>query len=47
MAIIDRVKKFAFDPALDTMSLVHILDIKKSGYIKPHIDSIRVKLLFF
>ena len=40
--IIERLKQTAFTKANPPMSHVHVLDIAKSGYIKPHIDSARV-----
>ena len=43
LQIIKRIKDFAFtDPAHPPMHRVHVLDLAKKGYIKPHIDSSRV-----
>lgn len=50
--ILDRVRKIAFESFKDSSSPknlddenllahVHILDMHKDGYIKPHVDSIR------
>lgn len=27
--------------------LIHILDLASEGWIKPHVDSIKVRILFF
>jgi len=40
-AIIDRIRSFAFDEGANHINTVHILDLKKNGFIKPHIDSVR------
>ncbi|XP_030052783.1 alpha-ketoglutarate-dependent dioxygenase alkB homolog 7, mitochondrial [Microcaecilia unicolor] len=39
--ILQRVRDAAFPPGVPQLSLVHVLDLEKSGYIKPHIDSIK------
>ncbi|XP_050502492.1 alpha-ketoglutarate-dependent dioxygenase alkB homolog 7, mitochondrial [Diabrotica virgifera virgifera] len=39
--IIDRVRNIAFPPATAQLKYVHILDLEKKGYIKPHIDAVR------
>lgn len=44
--ILDRVREFAFPPGVGQLRHVHILDLDKKGYIKPHIDAIRVCLLW-
>ena len=41
-AIIDRIHETAFTEENPPMGHVHVLDIEKNGYIKPHIDSVRV-----
>lgn len=43
--ILDRVRQLAFPPGVGQLKHVHILDLDKKGYIKPHIDAIRV--IFF
>ncbi|CAL1293453.1 unnamed protein product [Larinioides sclopetarius] len=40
--IIQRLQKLAFPTDCKTLKLVHVLDLSKTGYIKPHVDSIRV-----
>jgi hypothetical protein len=47
--VLSRVRQFAFEDPKQTLVHVHVLDIAKDGYIKPHIDSIRVgtQTLFF
>uniref|UniRef100_T1J1L3 Fe2OG dioxygenase domain-containing protein n=1 Tax=Strigamia maritima TaxID=126957 RepID=T1J1L3_STRMM len=39
--IIRRIKKLAFPEDTTTLQHIHVLDITKDGYIKPHIDSVR------
>nr|XP_033779745.1 afadin- and alpha-actinin-binding protein-like isoform X2 [Geotrypetes seraphini] len=39
--ILQRVRNAAFPPGVPQLSLVHVLDLEKSGYIKPHIDSVK------
>lgn len=39
--ILDRVKNIAFPPDVPKLAYVHILDLEKKGYIKPHIDAVR------
>ncbi|CAF0766758.1 unnamed protein product [Didymodactylos carnosus] len=39
--VIKRVKQLAFTEPTKTLIDVHVLDLAKDGYIKPHIDSIR------
>lgn len=41
---INRVREFAFPKETSHLSYVHVLDLAKDGHIKPHIDSVRVKL---
>jgi alkylated DNA repair protein alkB family protein 7 len=40
--IIDRIRQFAFPKGIKQIKYVHILDLAKNGYIKPHVDSVRV-----
>lgn len=39
--ILNRVRKLAFPPNVAQLKFVHILDLDKNGYIKPHIDAVR------
>ncbi|XP_067119274.1 alpha-ketoglutarate-dependent dioxygenase alkB homolog 7, mitochondrial isoform X2 [Centruroides vittatus] len=39
--ILQRVRELAFCPNINHINQVHILDLEKTGYIKPHIDSVR------
>lgn len=45
--ILDRVRREAFPPETNHLSLVHILDLAPEGWIKPHIDSVRVMERYF
>lgn len=45
--ILDRVRSIAFPPNVAQLKFVHILDLDKNGYIKPHIDAIRVSYYYF
>ncbi len=40
--VLSRIRQFAFHDPTQTLIHVHVLDIAKDGYIKPHIDAIRV-----
>ncbi|KAK3612311.1 hypothetical protein CHS0354_011029 [Potamilus streckersoni] len=39
--ILQRVKDLAFPPGVAPLAYIHILDLQKTGYIKPHIDAVR------
>lgn len=39
--IISRIRQVAFPPGTPQLHRVHVLDLKKSGVIKPHIDSVK------
>ncbi|UJR22166.1 hypothetical protein I4U23_025230 [Adineta vaga] len=39
--VLSRIREFAFDDPTQTLVHVHVLDIAKDGYIKPHIDAVR------
>ncbi|XP_074041878.1 alpha-ketoglutarate-dependent dioxygenase alkB homolog 7, mitochondrial isoform X2 [Leptinotarsa decemlineata] len=39
--IINRVRSIAFPPHAAQLKYVHILDLDRNGYIKPHIDAVR------
>lgn len=41
-AILQRVQAAAFGPGQTLLSSVHVLDLEPRGYIKPHVDSIKV-----
>ncbi|XP_041443237.1 alpha-ketoglutarate-dependent dioxygenase alkB homolog 7, mitochondrial isoform X2 [Xenopus laevis] len=40
-AVLQRVREKAFPPGEEQLSLVHVLDLKKEGYIKAHVDSVK------
>lgn len=40
--ILSRVRSVAFNEGSSLLGPVHILDLDKSGYIKPHVDSVKV-----
>lgn len=40
-SILKRVSDIAFPPPTPKLAYVHILDLEKSGVIKPHIDAVR------
>lgn len=44
MKIIERVRKLAFPPEVAPIKYVHILDLDKNGWIKAHIDAVRVSI---
>ncbi|CAF4145034.1 unnamed protein product [Rotaria sordida] len=39
--VLSHIRQLAFDDPTQTLVHVHVLDIAKDGYIKPHIDAIR------
>ncbi|XP_066473144.1 alpha-ketoglutarate-dependent dioxygenase alkB homolog 7, mitochondrial isoform X2 [Tiliqua scincoides] len=39
--ILQRVRDMAFPPGVPQLTQVHVLDLDKAGYIKPHIDSVK------
>lgn len=41
--VLQRVRDLAFPPGQPQLSHVHVLDLRKDGHIKPHIDSVRVR----
>lgn len=45
--ILNRIRRKAFPPEMIQLSLVHILDLAPEGWIKPHIDSVRVTKRYF
>ena len=38
----NRVRSVAFPEGSPLLGPVHVLDLDKAGYIKPHIDSVKV-----
>lgn len=42
--ILDRVRKEAFPEGKSQLKHVHVLDLSADGYIKPHIDSVKVSV---
>lgn len=40
--VINRIRQKAFPPGMPQLSLVHVLDLTAEGWIKPHVDSIKV-----
>ena len=45
--IIQRIRNYSFVFTDKILNHVHVLDLDKNGYIKPHIDSVKVRLLYF
>lgn len=43
--VLNRVRSVAFPADSALLGPVHILDLDKSGYIKPHIDSVKAGFL--
>lgn len=41
--VIQRLRDASFDPDCRQLPYVHVLDLAEDGYIKPHIDSVRVR----
>ncbi|XP_034290319.1 alpha-ketoglutarate-dependent dioxygenase alkB homolog 7, mitochondrial [Pantherophis guttatus] len=39
--ILQRVRNAAFPPGVPQLAQVHVLDLDKSGHIKPHVDSVK------
>lgn len=40
--VMDRLRAVAFSEGSPLLGPVHVLDLDKAGYIKPHIDSVKV-----
>lgn len=40
-SILDRIRKTAFPDSCQQLPQTHVLDLAKSGVIKPHVDSVR------
>ena len=47
MLVIDRLKNVArtavLDKELEPLEHIHVLDLAEEGYIKPHVDSVKVR----
>lgn len=41
-AVIRRLRAHAFPQGSSLLGPVHVLDLDKAGFIKPHIDSVKV-----
>ncbi|XP_067828914.1 alpha-ketoglutarate-dependent dioxygenase alkB homolog 7, mitochondrial-like isoform X2 [Heptranchias perlo] len=39
--IVQRLRDIAFPPGVPQLSMVHVLDLDKSGFIRPHVDSVK------
>lgn len=44
--VLNRVRSTAFPADSSLLGPVHVLDLDKKGYIKPHVDSVKVGLPF-
>ncbi|XP_069783602.1 alpha-ketoglutarate-dependent dioxygenase alkB homolog 7, mitochondrial [Narcine bancroftii] len=40
-AILQRLRDIAFPPGVPQLSMVHVLDLDKTGFIDPHVDSVK------
>ncbi|XP_065820776.1 alpha-ketoglutarate-dependent dioxygenase alkB homolog 7, mitochondrial isoform X1 [Labrus bergylta] len=45
--VLNRVRSSAFPEGSQLLGPVHILDLDKNGFIKPHIDSVKVAVFLF
>lgn len=41
-SVLRRVREVAFPKGSSLLGPVHVLDLDKAGYIKPHVDSVKV-----
>uniref|UniRef100_UPI00398F2E91 alpha-ketoglutarate-dependent dioxygenase alkB homolog 7, mitochondrial n=1 Tax=Pristiophorus japonicus TaxID=55135 RepID=UPI00398F2E91 len=39
--ILQRLRDIAFPPGVPQLSMVHVLDLDKTGFINPHVDSVK------
>lgn len=39
--VVNRIRKTAFPEGMPQIAYIHVLDLAKEGWIKPHVDSIR------
>lgn len=46
LKIINRIREKAFPKEMQQLPLIHILDLAAEGWIKPHVDSVRVRTKF-
>ena len=42
-SVVQRLREKSFEPGVKQLPYVHVLDLAEDGYIKPHIDSVRVR----
>ncbi|XP_062891921.1 alpha-ketoglutarate-dependent dioxygenase alkB homolog 7, mitochondrial isoform X1 [Mobula hypostoma] len=40
-AVLQRLRDVAFLPGVPQLSMVHVLDLEKTGFINPHVDSVK------
>ncbi|XP_020376563.2 alpha-ketoglutarate-dependent dioxygenase alkB homolog 7, mitochondrial [Rhincodon typus] len=40
-SILQRLRDVAFPPGVPQLSMVHVLDLEKTGFIKAHVDSVK------
>ncbi|XP_072346893.1 alpha-ketoglutarate-dependent dioxygenase alkB homolog 7, mitochondrial [Scyliorhinus torazame] len=40
-AVVQRLRDIAFPPGVPQLSMVHVLDLGESGFINPHVDSVK------
>ncbi|XP_078387408.1 alpha-ketoglutarate-dependent dioxygenase alkB homolog 7, mitochondrial [Cetorhinus maximus] len=40
-SIVQRLRDIAFSPGVPQLSMVHVLDLEKTGFINPHVDSVK------
>jgi alkylated DNA repair protein alkB family protein 7 len=43
-AVMARIRSQSFDPTHRLLPHVHVLDLASDGHIKPHVDSVRVRI---
>lgn len=41
--VLERLRAVAFPEGSPLLGPVHVLDLDKSGFIKPHVDSVKVR----
>ncbi|XP_072925428.1 alpha-ketoglutarate-dependent dioxygenase alkB homolog 7, mitochondrial isoform X2 [Hemitrygon akajei] len=41
IAVLQRLRDVAFLPGVPQLSMVHVLDLEKTGFINPHVDSVK------
>lgn len=45
--ILCRMRQYAFPEEKQQLPQIHVLDLAKTGVIKPHVDSVRVRGNYF